>query len=147
MNISEALNRASELAKKSTCMRRKYGAVITNKNGRNIAEGFNSAACGETPCTELGYCEREKLNIPKGQRYELCRGVHAEQKALIHAQGNELYGATIYIVGYEMDGTFADGHPCLICERMIKESGIQKVVYMTKEGTIKIKDRDQLCKS
>lgn len=135
MSSTEAFELAKYLASKSTCLRRKYGAVILDQYGVKVSEGYNSVPerCTES-CVTRGYCERERQNVPKGERYELCLAVHAEQKALIHADGNRLHNAEIYIVGFEQDGSYADGHPCLICDRMIRESGIKKINYITKTG-------------
>ena len=86
-----------------------------------ISTGYNGAPRGEVNCIDTGNCEREKYNVPKGQRYELCVAVHAEQNAVIAADPVKMKGATIYIVGYNADGTLASGKPCLLCRRMLKK--------------------------
>ena len=119
---------AEAVLERSTCLRRKYGAVIVNHD-EIVSTGYNGAPRGEQNCIDCGYCEREKLNIPKGERYELCVAVHAEQNAIISASRKETQGATIYIVGKEVEtGAYANPAPCLICRRMIKNAGITRCV-------------------
>ena len=101
-----------------------------------ISTGYNGAPRGEVNCIDTGNCEREKYNVPKGQRYELCVAVHAEQNAVIAADPVKMKGATIYIVGYNADGTLASGKPCLLCRRMLKNAMIAKVVYLETDGSI-----------
>lgn len=113
---------------RSTCLRRKYGAVIVN-NDEIISTGYNGACRGEENCIDRGVCEREVLNIPKGERYELCVAVHAEQNAIISASRDQMLGSTIYIVGRDLKtGEYANPSPCLICKRMIKNAGIKRCV-------------------
>jgi dCMP deaminase len=113
---------------RSTCLRRRYGAVIV-KNDEILATGYNGAPRGEVNCIDVGVCEREKLNVPKGERYELCLAVHAEQNALISAARRDIIGGTIYIVGIDVkSNTYADPQPCLICRRMLKNAGIARAV-------------------
>lgn len=133
------LNIAKQVATRSTCLRRQYGAVITNHD-RIISTGYNGAPRGENNCSDLGVCEREKLNIPKGERYELCRAVHAEQNAIIHANYNDMLGATLYVVGIEVtDGSYANGDPCEICIKLIKNAGIKRIVTRCKDGSLSVK--------
>jgi dCMP deaminase len=110
---------ATLVASRSTCLRRKVGACVV-KDRRILTTGYNGAPTGITHCEEVG-CLREKLNIPSGERHELCRGLHAEQNAIIQAAkiGLSLEGATMYVTN----------HPCFICAKMIINSGIEKVVY------------------
>ena len=119
---------AEGVLERSTCLRRKYGAVIVN-NDEIVSTGYNGAARGEQNCSDCGYCERERLNIPKGERYELCVAVHAEQNAIISAARKDMIGATIYIVGKEvLTGDYANPAPCMICRRMIKNAGITRCI-------------------
>lgn len=119
---------AEATLERSTCLRRRYGAVIVN-NDEIVSTGYNGAPRGETNCIDTGYCEREKLNVPKGERYELCVAVHAEQNAVISAARSEMQGATIYIVGKEVaTGKYANPAPCLICRRMLINAGIKRCV-------------------
>lgn len=90
-----------------------------------------------TNSIDSGICERERLHVPKGERYELCVAVHAEQNAIINADPDKLNGATIYIAGVNCaDGTNASGEPCKLCRRMIINARIAKVVYRDRDGQI-----------
>lgn len=129
------LNIAREVAARSTCLRRRYGAVIVN-NDEIIATGYNGAPRCEPNCIDRGFCKREELNVPKGERYELCVAVHAEQNAIISAARRDMIGGTIYIVGLESDGSYANPPPCVICRRLIANSGIIRCVGMV-DGTPK----------
>ena len=106
-------------AKRATCSRRQVGAVIVRDN-RAVATGYNGAPRGLAHCEEKGGCLREKLNVPSGQRHELCRALHAEQNAIISAasMGNAIEGGTIYITH----------QPCVICAKMIVNAGIKRIV-------------------
>jgi len=107
------------VSKRSTCLRRKVGAVLV-RDKRILATGYNGPPTGVRHCTEVG-CLRDKLNIPSGERHELCRGLHAEQNAIIQAA---LHGVTT------KDATiYCTNHPCIICSKMIINSGINKIVY------------------
>ena len=111
----------AELAsKRSTCLRRQVGAVIV-KDNQVLATGYNGAPSGLKHCTEIGGCERARLNIPSGQRHELCRALHAEQNAIIQAAkvGVSTEGATIYITL----------QPCVICAKMLVNAGIKRIVF------------------
>lgn len=110
-------------AKRSTCLRRHVGAVIV-KDKHIVATGYNGAPRGLSHCDELGGCLREKLNVPSGEKHELCRALHAEQNAIIQAAtlGQSIEGASIYITH----------QPCVICAKMIINAGIDKIVV--KEG-------------
>ena len=130
------LNIAEEVGKRSTCLRRRYGAIIV-KDKIIVSTGYNGAPRGEVNCIDSKVCERERLNIPKGERYELCVAVHAEQNAIINGDPLKMQGATIYIVGKNVaDESFASGEPCLLCRRMIKNAQIEKVVCRNKDGSI-----------
>lgn len=125
------LNIAESVLGKSTCLRRNYGAVIVN-NDEIISTGYNGSPRGELNCTDIGVCERIRLNIPKGERYEICRAVHAEQNAIISASRDKMIGGTIYIVGKEYGSDkLADSTPCAICRRMIVNAGITRCVGYT----------------
>jgi len=124
---------AQVVAKRSTCLRRFYGAVIV-KDQIIISTGYNGSPRGEANCTDTGKCVREELNIPKGERYELCVAVHAEQNAIINGDPVKMKGATIYIAGFNADGSIANGEPCLLCRRMIKNALIDRIVYLGEHG-------------
>lgn len=123
------LNIAKAVALRSTCLRRRYGAVIV-KDDEVVSTGYNGSPRGETNCCDIGFCQREAMNIPKGERYELCVAVHAEQNAIISASRREMMGGTIYIVGLENDDSYANPTPCLLCRRFIKNAGITRCVGM-----------------
>ncbi|NLM21221.1 MAG: cytidine deaminase [Peptococcaceae bacterium] len=124
---------ANLVAKRSTCLRRQYGAVIV-KDNIIVSTGYNGAARGEPNCIDTGECVREKYNVPKGERYELCVAVHAEQNAIIAGDPVKMRGATIYISGYGRNGEPASSEPCLLCHRMIKNAMIKRVVYLDELG-------------
>ena len=123
------LDIAEVTLERATCIRRKWGAVIV-KNDEIISTGYNGAPRGRKNCNDLGYCMREKLNIPRGERYELCRSVHAEQNAIISASRKDTIDATLYIVGVNAnDGSYVSkSMPCAMCKRVIINSGIAKVI-------------------
>lgn len=127
--INYYLDIAEAVAERGTCLRRNYGAVIVN-NDQIISTGYVGTPRGRANCCELGYCTREKLQVPRGERYELCRSVHAEANAIIHASRNEMLGATLYLVGKESkDGSYVENaSPCSMCRRMIINAGITRVI-------------------
>ena len=130
------LSIAKQVSTRSTCLRRQYGAVIV-KDNKIVSTGYNGSASGEPNCSDLEYCERNRLNIPKGERYELCKSVHAEQNAIINGEPLKMIDSTIYIVGIETEsGEYASGKPCIMCERFIKNAHIKKIVYYEKDGSI-----------
>ncbi|HOL17393.1 MAG TPA: dCMP deaminase family protein, partial [Bacillota bacterium] len=120
---------AQVISKRSTCLRRRYGAIIV-KDRVIVSTGFNGSARGEANCLDTGICTRQALNVPKGERYELCVAVHAEQNAIINGDPVMMKGSTIYIAGFSADGSFASGEPCLMCRRMIKNAMIEEVKYL-----------------
>jgi len=124
---------AKVVSSRSTCLRRKYGAVIV-KDRVIISSGYNGSPRGMENCIDLNRCTREEMNVPSGERYELCEAVHAEQNAIINAPPDRMKGSTIYIAGFEEDQSFAAGRPCKLCERMIRNSQIAEVVCLRKDG-------------
>lgn len=129
---------AEAVAKRSTCIRRKYGAVIV-KNDEIISTGYNGSPRGELNCCDTGICKREELHVPKGERYELCVAVHAEQNAIISTSRDRMLGGTLYITGIEVKSNekrYANPIPCMICSRLIKNAGIAKVVGRKEDGSI-----------
>ena len=136
------LDIAKTVGQRATCLRRRYGAIIV-KDNIIISTGYNGAPRGEANCIDTGLCERERLNVPKGQNYELCVAVHAEQNAIINADPIKMQGAKIYVVGFNADGSLASGKPCLLCRRMIRNAKIAEAVYFETDGSIvKINPRD-----
>ena len=123
------LDIAEAVLKRGTCRRRNFGAVIVN-NDQIISSGYTGAPRGRKNCIDMGLCVRESLNIPRGERYELCRSVHAEANAIIHASRNDMLGAKLYLVGIEVgSGDYVkNAAPCAMCKRMIINSGIESVV-------------------
>ena len=138
------LNIAREVAARSTCLRRNYGAVIV-KNDEIIATGYNGSARGEANCCDIHQtCPRAHMAHNSGD-YSDCPAVHAEQNAIISAPRRDMIGATLYLVGISADsGNILDNtEPCPICRRMILNSGIERIV--TRTGTaIRIKERDNI---
>ena len=118
---------AEAVAKRSTCLRRQYGAVIV-KDDRIISTGYNGAARGEPNCCDEGVCWREAHDIPHGQQYEKCRAVHAEANATINANPSDMIGATLFLAGFEDGKSINIPHPCEMCERMIKNARIRNVI-------------------
>ena len=96
------LDIAQTVLERGTCLRRNFGAIIVN-NDQIISSGYTGAPRGRKNCMDIGKCTREVLQIPRGERYELCRSVHAEANAIIHAARNDMLGATLYLVGKEAD--------------------------------------------
>lgn len=127
---------AKVVSSRATCMRRRYGAVIV-KDRVIISTGYNGSPRGIKNCIDTGTCTREELNVPSGERYELCEAVHAEQNAIINAPPDRMKNSTIYIAGFEEDETFADGRPCKLCDRMIRNAQIKEVIYQDKDGELK----------
>ncbi|MCR5809574.1 MAG: cytidine deaminase [Clostridiales bacterium] len=124
---------AAAVSKRSTCLRRRYGAVII-KNDEIISTGYNGAARGEPNCCDMGVCWRAANNIPHGEQYEKCVAVHAEQNAIISAARRDMLGATLYLAGFDENGEMASPAPCLICSRLIKNAGIKEIVVRTENG-------------
>ncbi len=123
------LDIAATVLERSTCMRRCYGAIIV-QNDEIVSSGYNGAPRGRKNCGDLGYCAREAMNIPSGQRYELCRSVHAEANAIISAARREVLGATLYMACKDpATGELVPGSTsCSMCRRLIINAGIARVV-------------------
>ena len=123
------LDIAESVLERGTCLRRNYGAIIV-KNDEIVATGYTGAPRGRKNCADMNFCMREHLNIPSGQRYELCRSVHAEANAIISASRMDMLGSTLFLVGREVQtGEYVQGaNPCAMCKRMIINAGIETVV-------------------
>ena len=134
---------AEAVLKRSTCLRRNYGAVLV-KNDEIVATGYNGSPRGEINCCDKDYCEREAQNVPKGERYELCVAIHAEDNAITSAGRDKANGGTLYIVGKEHGSEkYANPCPCKMCRRKIVNAGIKRVVGLFDEdGKMAIKDID-----
>lgn len=127
-------NIAVAVAERSTCLRRKYGAVIV-KDDVIVSTGYNGAPRGRANCCDVGTCRRASENIPHGERYELCRSVHAEQNAIIAAGYEKTNGATLYLAGIDVseEKFVEDPDCCMMCKRVIINAGIKKVVFLCVE--------------
>ncbi len=133
--INYYLDIAETVAERSTCLRRCYGAIIVN-NDEIISTGYNGAPRGRKNCIDLGKCVRQELNIPSGERYELCRSVHAEQNCIISASRRDMLGATLYLACRDgaTDKLLSGTNSCTMCKRAIINSGISYVIIRdTKE--------------
>lgn len=126
------LDIAETVIERATCLRRCYGALIVN-NDEIISTGYNGAPRGRKNCVDLGYCTREAMQVPRGQRYELCRSVHAEANAIISASRRDMVGGTLYLAGKDADSgeILSDATSCSMCRRMIINAGLKKVVIRT----------------
>ena len=127
--INYYLDIAESVLSRSTCLRRHYGAIIVS-NDEIISTGYVGAPRGRKNCCDMGYCLREKLQIPRGERYEMCRSVHAEANAIISAERSKTIGATMYLVGKDArTGAYVqNANSCSMCKRLIINAGIDTVI-------------------
>ena len=128
------LDIADAAANRSTCLRRRFGAIVV-RDDEILSTGYNGAPRGRYNCTDLGHCTREELNIPRGERYELCRSVHAEANAIISAARRDMLDGTLYLVGRDAQTgeLLKDAVPCAMCKRLIINAGIKQVIARTGE--------------
>lgn len=133
------LDIAETVMERGTCLRRNYGSIIV-KNDQIISTGYSGAPRGRSNCIDLGFCRREKMNIPRGERYELCRSVHSEANAIINASRNDMIGATLYLAGKDMKTgeIVPDATSCAMCKRLIINAGIDMVVIRTSKDEYNI---------
>lgn len=126
--INYYLDVAETVIERGTCLRRNFGAIIV-KNDEIISTGYVGAPRGRKNCCDLKYCIREKMEIPRGERYELCRSVHAEANAIISAARHNMIGGTLFLVGktYDTNEYVSNANPCAMCKRMIINAGIKDV--------------------
>ena len=138
------LDMADVARERGTCLRRNYGAVIV-KNDTIVSTGYSGAPRGRANCIDLGFCMRAKLKIPRGERYEFCRSVHAEANAIIAASREQMLGATLYLVGREASTgeLIPDANSCTMCKRMIINAGIAQVIIRRDMDTYDIIDVQQ----
>lgn len=133
------LDIAQTVSERSTCLRRRFGAIIV-KNDSIISTGYNGAPRGRKNCDDLGYCYREKLGIPRGERYEMCRSVHAEANAIIAAPREQMLGSTLYMVctspadGAVMPGTTS----CMMCKKLAINAGIERIVIRDDKESFRV---------
>ena len=123
------LDIAQTVAERSTCLRKMFGAIIV-KNDSIVSTGYNGAPRGRKNCSDLGVCMRDKLNIPRGERYELCRSVHAEANAIIAASRDQMLGATLYMscIDSKTRELVPGTSSCMMCKRQIINAGIETVI-------------------
>ena len=135
------LDIAQTVAERSTCLRKKYGAIIV-KNDSIVSTGYNGSPRGRKNCTDIGVCIRDKLQIPRGERYELCRSVHAEANAIIAASREQMLGATLYMACLDAPTgeLFSGTNSCAMCKRMVLNAGIAKVVVRDTKTEFRVID-------
>ena len=123
------LDIAQTVLERATCLRRVYGAIIV-KNDEIISTGYNGAPRGRRNCVDMGFCTREALKVPRGERYELCRSVHAEANAIISAARRDMVGGTLYLVGRnaQTGELLHDATSCAMCRRLVINAGLERVV-------------------
>ena len=123
------LDIAESVLTRGTCLRRKYGAIIV-RDDEIISTGYVGAPRGRKNCCDLGYCMRSKLGIPRGERYEICRSVHAEANAIISASRRDMVGGTLYLVGRDArtGELLGDATSCSMCRRLVINAGLKEVV-------------------
>jgi dCMP deaminase len=135
------LNIAQEVAERSTCLRRRYGAVIVQSD-QIISTGYCGAPRGTENCIDINFCLREKRHAKRGEHYEWCRSVHAEQNAIIHSKRLDMLNAKLYLVGVDVktNTLMGDAEPCKLCKRMIINSGITSVITYGEDNKVKTVD-------
>ncbi len=123
------LDIAETVTERGTCLRRNFGAIVV-RNDEIISTGYTGAPRGRENCSDLGYCMRDKLGIPRGERYEMCRSVHAEANCVISAARRDTIGGTLYLVGKDAKtgDLVENANCCAMCKRLVINSGIEKVV-------------------
>lgn len=142
------LDIAQTVSKRSTCLRKHFGAIIV-KDDSIISTGYNGAPRGRENCSDLGFCFRDKLNIPRGERYELCRSVHAEANAIIAASRDLMLGSTLYMAcedgktGELVSGTSS----CMMCKRLCINAGIEKIVVRDTKDSFSVYTTDEWIKN
>ena len=135
------LDIAQTVAERCTCLRKKFGAIIV-KDDVIVSTGYNGAPRGRQNCSDLHFCMRDKLNIPRGERYELCRSVHAEANAIISAARERMLGATLYMACIDpKDNSLVSGtSSCMMCKRLVINAGISTVIIRDTEEDFRIID-------
>lgn len=133
------LDIAETVLTRGTCLRRNYGAIIV-KNDEIISSGYTGSPRGRKNCSDLGICMREKLNVPRGTRYELCRSVHSEANAIISASRRDMIGATLFLVGRDVNTgeLVQNANSCAMCKRMILNAGIEKIIIRDTKNEYRI---------
>ncbi len=123
------LDIAQTVSERATCLRRRFGAIIV-KNDTIISTGYNGAPRGRANCNDVGSCIREALNVPRGERYELCRSVHAEANAIIAAARENMLGSTMYMCCTDPNTENVVGGicSCSMCKRLVINAGIETII-------------------
>jgi dCMP deaminase len=132
--INYYLDIAETVLERGTCLRRNFGAIIVS-NDQIVSTGYSGSPRGRRNCCDLGECKRKILSVPRGERYELCRSVHAEMNAIIHAPRSEMLNSTMYLAGREVEsGEYVkNAGPCPMCKRIIINAGISNVIVRDDE--------------
>ena len=135
------LNIAETVLERATCLRRVFGAIIV-KNDEIISTGYNGAPRGRRNCVDMGFCTRVAMKVPRGERYELCRSVHAEANAIISAARRDMVGGTLYLVGRnaQTGELLHDATSCAMCRRMVINAGLSKVIIRTTASEFSVVD-------
>lgn len=135
------LDIAETVLERATCLRRVYGAIIV-KNDEIISTGYNGAPRGRRNCVDMGYCTREAMKIPRGERYELCRSVHAEANAIISAARRDMVGGDIYLVGKDArtGELLSDATSCSMCRRLVINAGLKRIIIRKNKEEFEIVD-------
>ena len=139
--VNYYLDLAESVSHRGTCLRRNYGAVIV-KNDEVISTGYVGAPRGRKNCSDIGRCIREELHVPRGERYELCRSVHAEANAIISASRERMLGASMYLTGVDArTGEYVENScSCSMCKRMIINAGIEKIYIRDNKNDYRVID-------
>lgn len=139
--INYYLDIAQTVLERGTCLRRNYGSIIV-KNDEIISTGYTGAPRGRVNCIDLGYCMRDKLNIPRGQMYEKCRSVHSEVNACLSAARKDSIGATLYLVGKDRNtgDLVENANSCSMCKKIIINAGIERVIIRDSKDVYRIID-------
>jgi len=143
--INYYLDIAEIVSERGTCLRRNYGSIIV-KDDEIVSTGYAGAPRGRKNCSDIGYCVRQKMEVPHGERYELCRSVHAETNAIISASRSDMLGATMYLVGIDAESGdyFENPNSCSMCQRQIINAGITTVIIRLSKNDFKVVDvRDE----
>lgn len=132
--IDYYLEIAKVVAKRGTCLRRLYGAVLV-KNDEIIATGYNGSPRGMLNCIDTGECMRQQLKCKPGERYELCEAVHAEQNCVISAARRDAIFSVLYLTGIDAEtGEVIEAKPCMLCARQLLNAGVSKVIGSLPDG-------------
>ena len=142
------LDIAETVIERGTCLRRNFGAIIV-KNDEIVSTGYTGAPIGRVNCCNSGFCVREKLAVPRGERYELCRSVHAEANAIISASRSDMLDGTLYLVGKDAKtGELVENaSSCSMCKRLIINAGIKRVIIRNTKTEFSVIDVEEWIKN